>query len=110
MDYTSPMDQLHELNSEMSKIWTVAEAKAQLSEIMRRAREEGPQRIGKQQRFVLVPEETWEQRAATKPHLGEWLTANAPRAEESDPEFILPNRHARGGRPVPFLDYATDDE
>ena len=34
------------MNAEPRKTWTVAEAKARLSEILRLASEEGPQRIG----------------------------------------------------------------
>ena len=36
------------MNVEPHKIWTVAEAKARLSEILRLASEEGPQRIGRE--------------------------------------------------------------
>ena len=32
--------------SESRRVWTVAEAKARLSEVLRLAEEEGPQRIG----------------------------------------------------------------
>ncbi len=35
------------------RIWTVAEAKARLSEILRLAEEEGPQRIGTRRSFVV---------------------------------------------------------
>ena len=35
--------------------WTVAEAKARLSEVLRLAEEEGPQRIGVRKPFVVVP-------------------------------------------------------
>ena len=45
--------------SKTNRTWTVAEAKARLSDILRLAEEEGPQRIGKQPSFVIVPAETW---------------------------------------------------
>ena len=38
------------------RVWTVAEAKARLSEILRLSEEEGPQRIGTRKSFVVVPE------------------------------------------------------
>lgn len=37
------------------RVWTVAEAKAHLSEILRLAQSEGPQRIGIRRSFVVVP-------------------------------------------------------
>ena len=37
--------------SEPGRVWTVAEAKARLSEILRLAETEGPQRIGKRSSF-----------------------------------------------------------
>ena len=39
------------------RIWTVAEAKARLSEVLRLAEEEGPQRIGARKPFVVVPQQ-----------------------------------------------------
>jgi hypothetical protein len=41
------------------RTWTVAEAQSQLSEILRLAAEEGPQHIGADRPFVVVPAETW---------------------------------------------------
>ena len=38
------------------RIWTVANAKARLSEILRLAETEGPQRIGARRSFVVVPD------------------------------------------------------
>jgi hypothetical protein len=61
-----------------NRTWTVAEAKARLSEIMRLASTEGPQRIGTQKRYVLVPEESWDALASNTPkvHRGQWLIDN----------------------------------
>ena len=39
-----------------ARTWTVAEAKARLSEILRLADEQGPQRIGVRRAFVVVSE------------------------------------------------------
>lgn len=81
----------------MSAIWSVAEAKAQLSEILRRARREGPQRIGKQKTYVIVTEEDWAKLTTPRQPLGRWLVENAPRGEALE----LPSR-AAGDRPIPF--------
>ena len=40
-------------------VWTVAEAKSRLSEVLRRASEVGPQQIGKQRPHVVVPLDQW---------------------------------------------------
>ena len=46
-------------HSESHRVWTVAEAKARLSEVLRRAEEEGPQHIGMRKSFVVVPAHVW---------------------------------------------------
>ena len=80
------------------RIWTVAEAKARLSHILRCAEEDGPQRIGTRRTFVVVPERVWRERAQPEVHVGRWLVENMPRGYELE----LPDR--RSGRPVPFID------
>ena len=60
--------------------WTIAETKARLSEILRLADEEGPQRIGVQRAFIVVPERLWEERARPRKPLGQWLVENFPAA------------------------------
>ena len=59
--------------------WTVAEAKARLSEILRLAEEKGPQRIGVRKPFVVVPERVWQSHAPVRTPLGQWLVQNMPR-------------------------------
>ena len=94
------------------RVWTVAEAKARLSEILRLSEEEGPQRIGARKSFVVVPESVWQghesppksgargnDKSARKP-LGQWLVDNLPCGIELE----LPNRKETG-RPIPFVDY-----
>lgn len=55
--------------SRSERIWTVAEAKARLSEILRLAEEEGPQRIGARKSFVVVPAAAWDKKnEAGAPH------------------------------------------
>lgn len=81
------------------KTWTVAEAKARLSEILRLASEEGPQQIGTKNTCVVVPADAW--RALTQPEtkrmpLGRWLTSTItsgdgiPVPERGEPERFIP--------------------
>ena len=70
--------------SEPGRVWTVAEAKARLSEILRLAETEGPQRIGKRSSFVVVPERVWQEHAPPeRMPLGQWLVENTPRGTTS---------------------------
>ncbi len=76
--------------------WTVAEAEARLSEVLRLASSEGPQRIGTRKRYVLVPEALWERLSGKRQPLGRWLVENMPRGREielpdrKDPPRALP--------------------
>ena len=45
--------------SKTGRTWTVAEAKTSLSDILRLAEEEGPQRIAAEMSFVIVPAAMW---------------------------------------------------
>ena len=79
--------------------WTVAEAKARLSEILRLAEREGPQRIGARNSFVVVPERLWRERAQPAPAesdgemtMGQWLVANFPRVGELEIPSDPPDR------------------
>ena len=77
----------------MTHVWTIADAKARLSEILRLASTEGPQRIGAQKRYVLVPEDVWDKlNATTTRPLGPWLVANMPRAAKDADELQQPDR------------------
>ena len=87
------------------KTWTVAEAKARLSEILRLASEEGPQRIGTKRPYVVVPEEEWLKRAGPPIPLGRWLVENLPRGYD---DLQLPDR-AEADRPPPFADWKSGD-
>jgi len=86
-------------------VWTVAEAKSKLSEVLRRSSEEGPQQIGKQRPHVVVPLDEWRSRGPEKPHLGRWLIANAPRGCE----FDIPPRDDGPGREIPFREIPFAD-
>ena len=81
-----------------SRAWTVAEAKARLSEILRLAESEGPQRIGTRRPFIVVPESVWRKRTPARKPMGQWLIENMPRGVELE----LPDRSSN--RPIPFTD------
>lgn len=55
-----------------SKTWTVAKAKARLSELLRRANN-SPQFIDSQKSYVLISHETWQALSRPKPPLGQCL-------------------------------------
>jgi len=76
------------VNMEPRRSWTVAEAKAKLSEVLRLASEEGPQVIGAKTRYVVVPEEEWLKREEPRIPLGRWLVENMPRIDDLE----LPDR------------------
>jgi hypothetical protein len=85
-----------------SKVWTIAEAKARLSEVLRLADDEGPQRIGARKSFVVVPEHVWKTMTDTeapRPSMGQWLIERMPRGEE----IPIPSRRETA-REIPFLD------
>lgn len=73
--------------------WTVQAAKAQLSELLRRARAGEPQRIGVGEACVLVSEKDWAALSASS--LGAWLVESAPRGVEIAP----PARGSHRGDP-----------
>ncbi len=77
-------------------VWTVSEAKAKLSEVLRLAREEGPQRIGRRDAVVVVMEAEWDRLQAPRPHLGRWLLDAMPKGEPLD----LPSRADRDREPL----------
>lgn len=78
--------------------WTVAEAEAPLSEVLRLAEEEGPQRIGIRKPFVVVPAKAWEEKTRPRKPLGQSLVENMPRGTN----LKAPDRTSH--RPIPFID------
>ena len=81
------------------RVWTVAEAKARLSEVLRLAETEGPQHIGARKTFVVVPADVWYENQPPRLHLGRWLVENVPRG----PNLEVPrDRHSK--REIPFID------
>jgi prevent-host-death family protein len=61
--------------------WTVAEAKAKFSELVQKAKSEGPQKITRHGRTaaVVVAAEEWERKAERKGNLAEFLAASPVR-------------------------------
>ena len=78
---------------QMTKHWSVQDAKARLSEVLRRARGGEPQRIGLSEGCVVVSESSWAATGGAK--LGSWLIRTAPRGEPIE----LPSRRSRRGDP-----------
>ena len=79
------------------RVWTVAEAKARLSEILRRSETHGPQRIGARKAFFVVPAETLQALDPPRKPLGQWLVENLPRGTN----LAVPDRH-EPEREIPF--------
>ena len=79
------------------RVWTVAEAKARLSEVLRLAEEEGPQHIGARRPFVVVPAGKWYAKESPRKPMGRWLVENMPRGANLD---IPATRGSR--REIPF--------
>ena len=92
--------------SKAGRVWTVAEAKAKLSEVLRLAEEEGPQRIGTRRPFVVVPESVWQEREGPpRMPLGRWLIENMPRGTNLE----IPERSRESHREIPFANLDEDD-
>ena len=99
--------------------WTVTEAKAKLSEILRLAESEGPQWIGMRKRYVVVPEEVWlelgpapqapeklspEGEPPPQMSMGQYLLQMMPRGIYDD------TPHERGSnRPIPYADWTEEE-
>ena len=81
-----------------NRTWTVAEAKARLSEILRLAEEEGPQHIGARKSFVVVPAHVWAEKESQRKPMGLWLVDNMPRGIG----LKVPSRD-EPGRNIPFM-------
>ena len=85
------------------RTWTVAEAKARLSEILRLSETEGPQRIGARKSFIVIPAEVWEEKEPQRPPMGKWLVENMPRGTDLE---IPADRDS--DREIPFIDYSIE--
>ena len=79
-----------------TRVWTVAEAKARLSEILRRSEDEGPQRIGARKSFVVVAAAEWDAATTPREALGRWLVQHTPRGLN----LTMPERSSRRASPL----------
>jgi prevent-host-death family protein len=62
--------------------WNVADAKNRLSEVLDRAKRDGPQTIKRRgDTFVLLPADQYEQLTGTKPSFTDWLL-KGPRIDD----------------------------
>lgn len=66
--------------------WSVADAKARLSEVIEKARSEGPQTITKNGRsaVIVVSAEEWERKARRKGNLAEFFASSPLRGADLD--------------------------
>ncbi len=85
--------------SKTKHVWTIAEAKAKLSEILRLAETEGPQCIGVRKSFILIPAKLWQDKKPPRKHMGKWLVENMPRGTN----LPVPDRR-EPEREIPFID------
>ena len=85
------------------RVWTIAEAKENLPEILRLAEEDGPQRIGDTKIFTLAPEPGQPSEKPPSKSLGQWLVENAPRGTNLE---IPRDRDSKRG--IPFIEEDID--
>lgn len=84
-------------NNDVRGVWTVSQAKTHLSEVLRRAEEDGPQQIGKKRPFVVVPARQWNTDSLSRKPMGKWLVDNVPQGINLDLHFVR-----KTSREIPF--------
>ena len=86
-------------------MWTVQDAKAKLSNLLKRAREGEPQVIGSKDPCVIISLEEYQRLIAEReePHFGRWLVETFRGLGEIE----LPSR--REERPSPFSGWTEGD-
>jgi len=86
-------------------MWTVQEAKAKLSNVLKRAHDGEPQIIGAKDSCVVISVDKYKRLKAleNKPHGGRWLVEHFAGLGEIE----LPPRDE--GRPSPFADWSEED-
>jgi prevent-host-death family protein len=77
-------------------MWSVVDAKARLSELLRRARAGEPQFVGTRDPCVIVSAEHYRERIKPRGHDGRWLIDQAARLG-----FDIPLPSRRDDRPDP---------
>lgn len=80
-------------------VWQVREAKSRLSEVLRRARTDGPQTIGTRNPCVIISKDTWNELTEPQVPFTKWLVKNSPGID-----FEIPSRGQSEKRPSPFDD------
>ena len=84
---------------ESNRVWTVADAQANLPEVLRLAETDGPQYIGAGKTFVVAPVEAEQTRKELRQPLGQWLVENVPRGTNLE---IPKDRNSK--RAIPFIE------
>ena len=84
-------------HAEPRRVWTVSQAKARLSEVLRRAEEEGPQHIGVRRPFVVVPAGDWYAKTPPRRPMGRGWSTTCPAARRSTSP-----RTEKSRREIPF--------
>ena len=87
------------------RVWSVADAQANLEEVLRLSETEGPQYIDAGRTFAVAPVEDGEQQQDERMPLGRWLVENMPRGTN----LVIP-RDRRSNREIPFIDEDEGDE
>lgn len=80
------------------RVLTIAQAKARLSEVLRLAKKDGSQHIGKRRHFVVVPADDRHAKVSPRRAMGQWLVENLPRGASLD---VPRDRTSR--REIPFI-------
>lgn len=86
-----------------SDVWSIAEAKAKFSEVVERARHDGPQRVTKNGRdaVVVVAAETWaDPNSDRRERQKETVFDVLQRAQFDADELIIPPRRAEPSREI----------
>lgn len=94
---------MNKKNDSSCRVWTIAQAKARLSEVLRLAEEEGPQLIGKRRQFIVVPASDWYAKNSPRQPVGQWLINNMPRGTN-----LASHSDRKTKRQVPFAVSETE--
>lgn len=81
------------------RVWSLANAQANLTEVLRLSESERPQYIEAAGVFVVTPAEPTQDRDEPELTLGQWLVKNAPRGTN----LVIP-RDRRSNREIPFIE------
>ena len=85
--------------SKPKRVWSVADAQADLEEVLRLSEAEGPQYIEADKTFVVTPAEPEAGPDEERMPLGRWLVENMPRGTN----LVIP-RDRRSNREIPFIE------